>query len=214
MTDGQPPTVLKLAEGLRDDEIHLWTMAYDHAAGRTPLRQVLGRYLGCPIDEVVLNETAHGRPELAGPQCGALCFNWSHSGGRALVAVARHIQPGIDLEHRQRRGARDVLALAQRFFAPQEVQALRALPAGERALAFLRLWTLKEALLKAEGRGLAYGLHRVVVELGESTPVLREFGDEPVTSWQLQELSLDPEWVGAISWRGPPMQVHWRGEFG
>lgn len=214
MTDGQPPTVLKLAEGLRDDEIHLWTMPHDHAAGRAPLRQLLGRYLGCAAEQVVLTDAAHGRPELAGPHREALRFNWSHSGGRALVAIARHVQPGIDLEHRQRRGARDVLALAQRFFAPQEVQALRALPAADRALAFLRLWTLKEALLKAEGRGLAYGLHRVVLELGESAPVLREFGDESLASWQLQELSLEPEWVSAIAWRGPPMQLRWRGGFG
>ena len=106
------------------------------------------------------------------------------------------------------------LALAQRFFAPQEVQALRALPAADRALAFLQLWTLKEALLKAEGRGLAYGLHRVVVELGESAPVLREFGDESLASWQLQELSLGPDWVSAIAWHGPPMRLRWRGGFG
>lgn len=214
MTDGQPPTALKLAEGLRDDEIHLWAMPHDHAAGRAPLRQLLGRYLGCAAEQVVLNDSAHGRPELAGPQRGALGFNWSHSGGRALVAIARRVQPGIDLEHRQRRGTRDVLVLAQRFFAPQEVQALRELAAGDRTLAFLRLWTLKEALLKAEGRGLAYGLHRVVVELGESAPVLREFGDESLVSWQLQELSLEPDWVSAIAWRGPPMQLRWRGQLG
>ena len=130
------------------------------------------------------------------------------------MAIARHVQPGIDLEHRQRRGARDVLALAQRFFAPQEVQTLCALPAADRALAFLRLWTLKEALLKAEGRGLAYGLHRVVVELGEAAPVLREFGDESPASWQLQELALEPGWIGAIAWRGQPTQLRWRGESG
>src|SRR5512139_3797885 len=168
MTDGQPPTALKLAEGLGDDEIHVWAIPYAPASGRAPLRRLLPRYLGTRADAVELADGTHGRPELAGLRRNELRFNWSHSGDRALVAIARSVQPGIDLEHCARRGARDVLALAHRFFAPQEAQALAALTAEERPSAFLQLWTVKEAVLKAQGRGLAYGLHRVVVDLRNS----------------------------------------------
>lgn len=212
MTDGQPPTALKLAEGLRDDEIHVWAMPYASTSGRMPLRRLLGIYLGTSFDGVVLADAAHGRPELDGAHRDALRFNWSHSGGRALVAIARSVQPGIDLEHRMRRAARDVLALAQRFFAPQEARALGAIPPEQRGLAFLRLWTIKEAALKAEGRGLAYGLHRVVVDLGTPTPTLRLVDNESQAAWQVQELSVDPDWVAAVAWRGPPMRVRWCGE--
>lgn len=212
MTDGQPPTAFKLAEGLRDDEIHVWAMPYASTSGRLPLRRLLGTYLGAPFDDIALTDAAHGRPELDGAHRDALRFNWSHSGGRALVAIARSVQPGIDLEHRLRRGARDVLALAQRFFAPREALALGAMPPEQRGLAFLRLWTIKEAALKAEGRGLAYGLHRVVVDLGTATPTLSLVGDTSQAAWWVRELSIGPDWVAAVAWRGPALQVRWCGE--
>lgn len=212
MSDCLPPTVLKLAEGLCDDEIHIWALPYDRAAGRLPLRRLLAGYLDTAVDDVVLTEATHGRPELGGAHAGRLHFNWSHSGDLALVAIARSVQPGIDLEHRARRGARDVQALAQRFFAPQEAQALAALPAEERPPAFLQLWTVKEAVLKAQGRGLAYGLHRVVVELRESGPALVHFADEPTAPWHVRELSPDPAWVAAVAWCGPSMHLRWCGE--
>lgn len=212
MSDCLPPTVLKLAEGLSDDEIHVWTVRYDRAGGRLPLRRLLAGYLDAALDDVVLADATHGRPELAGAHGGRLRFNWSHSGDRALVAIARSVQPGIDLEHRARRGARDELALARRFFAPQEAQALAALPAQSRSSAFLQLWTVKEAVLKAQGRGLAYGLHRVVVDLRESGPALEHFDGEPTAAWHVRELSPDPAWVAAVAWRGPTMLVRWCGE--
>ena len=207
MTDGQPPTALKLAEGLGDDEIHVWAIPYAPASGRAPLRRLLARYLGTRADAVELADGTHGRPELAGLRRNELRFNWSHSGDRALVAVARSVQPGVDLEHKRRPGARDVLVLARRFFAPREAQALAAMSADDRSQAFLRLWTVKEAVLKAHGRGLAYGLHRVVVELEGDGPALRQFDGESAAAWQVRELSLDPGWLGAIAWRGPPMRV-------
>jgi 4'-phosphopantetheinyl transferase len=212
MSDCLPPTVVKLAEGLRDDEIHVWALPYDRAAGRNPLRRLLAGYLDTVADDVVLTDATHGRPELGGTNGGRLRFNWSHSGDRALVAIARSVQPGIDLEHCARRGGRDVLALAHRFFAPQEAQALAALTAEERPSAFLQLWTVKEAVLKAQGRGLAYGLHRVVVDLRASGPALVHFDDEPTTPWHVQALSPDPAWVAAVAWCGPSMHVRWCGE--
>ena len=188
-------------------------MPYAAASGRLPLQRLLGVYLDTASDDIVLADTAHGRPELDGAHRNALRFNWSHSGGRALVAIARSVQPGIDLEYRLRRNARDVLALAQRFFAPQEALALAALPTEQQGVAFLRLWTIKEAVLKAEGRGLAYGLHRVVVDLGAPVPTLELVGDAAPAAWQARELSFDPDWLAAIAWRGPALQVRWCGEW-
>ncbi|MGA0588655.1 4'-phosphopantetheinyl transferase family protein [Dyella sp. KRB-257] len=212
MSDHPTPTALTLAEGLHDDEIHVWSMRYERAGGRAPLRRLLAVYLDLRAEDVTLVDTVHGRPELHGAHRGRLRFNWSHSADRALVAIARSVQPGIDLEHRPRRADRNVLALAQRFFAPVEADALGALPADERAAAFLRLWTVKEAVLKAQGRGLAYGLHRVVVDLGGSATARVHLDADSVAAWQVRELTLDPDWVAALAWRGPSMAVRWCGQ--
>lgn len=214
MSDHSTPTALTLAEGLRDDEIHVWSMRYERAGGRVPLRRLLAGYLDVRAEDVTLADTVHGRPELHGTHRDRLRFNWSHSADRALVAIARSVQPGIDLEHRPRRAGRNVLALAQRFFAPAEADALGALPADERAAAFLRLWTVKEAVLKAQGRGLAYGLHRVVVQLDGSAATRAHLDADSVGAWQVRELALDPHWVAALAWRGPSMAVRWCGQAG
>ena len=92
-------------------------------------------------------ESGHaGKPALKAP---APChFNLSHSGDAIAVAVAD--QPvGLDIEsHRE---LNDGLAIAQRVFHPRERQWLQA--QADFAAGFYRLWTLKEALLKATGEG-------------------------------------------------------------
>jgi 4'-phosphopantetheinyl transferase len=195
----------KLAERLRDDEVHVWMRDYQPQWGRQPLREVLARYLECTPGEVRFVDSPAGRPALAGPPPAPLKFNWSHSGSHALIAVARGIQPGIDLEHLKRRPR--ALALARRYFAPEEWQQLAALPESDVEAAFLRLWTAKEALLKAHGSGLSFGLHRVSLRLVEDQAQLTSFEGEQTADWQLHRLAIVDGYTAALGWRGPPMRV-------
>lgn len=210
MSEPNRPSIAKLAEHLLDDEIHVWSCHYRHGAGRGRLRSLLAAYLGLPVECVTLAEEEHGRPVLIGEAAGRLHFNWSHSGDRALIALARSVQPGIDLEQEGRR-RRDELTLAKRFFASQEAAALAALPEADRPRAFLQLWTAKEALLKAHGRGLAFGLDRVVLAIESGAPRLAFFDGERLASWQLQALPIEAPWIAAVAWHGAPLQVRWRG---
>jgi 4'-phosphopantetheinyl transferase len=116
-----------------------------HAA----LRAILRNYTSAPPD-FALGE--HGKPYLAAEP--ALQFNLSHSGELALVAVAREIEIGVDVEHF--RPMRDCMAIAERFFPPLEAAALAEVPAEHREVEFHRRWTRIEARLKATGIGL-YG---------------------------------------------------------
>ncbi|EQD33870.1 4'-phosphopantetheinyl transferase [mine drainage metagenome] len=50
------------------------------------------------------------------------------------------------------------MALAQRHFTAAETDILHSLPEAERLQAFYALWTAKEAVLKAAGVGISYGL--------------------------------------------------------
>lgn len=201
--DGQP--LAELAAQLGDADIHVWRLAYDHRQGRQPLLGVLGAYLGLPADAVALASSEFGRPALSGSQQGAFEFNWSHSHDQALIAVARGVLPGIDLE--RLRAHPKAVPIARRYFSPDETDALQALPAEQRDRAFLELWTAKEAVLKALGRGLAFGLHRLSIAGSPALPVLQRLEGHEPRDWQLHRLALDEAHVGSLAWQGEPRRI-------
>ena len=91
-------------------------------------------------------------PEILRDECGkpylkdcSLQFNVSHSGEYLAIAVSE--QPvGIDIQ--EPRTIRE--GTYRKVVQPQE----RELIGEERERDFLRLWTLKESFVKAEGKGL------------------------------------------------------------
>jgi len=82
----------------------------------------------------------------------------------AAVAIAQGYDIGVDVESFVK--PRDALKVAKRFFAPEEAALVRSKsdPASQSEV-FFAIWTLKEAVLKADGRGLARGLDSFVVSL-------------------------------------------------
>ncbi|MEV7732264.1 4'-phosphopantetheinyl transferase superfamily protein [Streptomyces sp. NPDC088921] len=119
------------------------------------LRLILADCLDVPAEEVRLRPGRHGKPRLAGSS--DLRFNLSHSGELALVAVTRHREIGVDVD--RLRPDLPVEPFAERFFPASDARFVAA-AAGptERAERFLRLWTRKEAVVKAAGARLAQGL--------------------------------------------------------
>ncbi|WP_246657268.1 4'-phosphopantetheinyl transferase superfamily protein [Methylocystis sp. B8] len=107
--------------------------------------------------------TSHGKPFLFSPPVG-LDFSLSHTRGMVAVAIAQGYDVGVDVESFAK--PRDALKVAERFFAPEEAALVRSKfdPASQSEV-FFAIWTLKEAVLKADGRGLARGLDSFVVSL-------------------------------------------------
>jgi 4'-phosphopantetheinyl transferase len=197
--------VASIASGLNSNTIHVWLLKYQRSSQREPLRALLSVYLGLPAETVVLVDGEHGRPELAPPWNQLLQFNWSHSGGKAVIAVARGIAPGIDIE--QVRPRPRAMELAERFFHPDEIKALRALDVSKREYRFLELWTGKEAVLKALGRGVAFGLHRLRLSMLQDAPGLVWLDGDDAIAWQFRRLDIDADHVASLAWRGPPRSI-------
>lgn len=196
------------AMALPAGEIHLWALDYRRERGRAPLHAVLGGYLGHGV--TTLQEEAYGRPRLAGSDAW-LDFSWSHSGERACVAVAQRLpRLGVDIElSRPRPRAAE---LATRFFDGGEAEWVRQ---GAATARFLHLWTVKEAVLKAHGRGIGYGLERVVVETTAGAPrLLRVDGEAgPAQRWRLRAIDELPGFCGVLAWSGGAHEPLWRGEW-
>jgi 4'-phosphopantetheinyl transferase len=124
------------------------------------LRAVLACHAG--VDPAALRFTRgpHGKPVLE-PACVpgvAPAFNLSHSGARALLAIVPGAaEVGVDIE--RWRPDRRFAAIAERNFSPPECRYLDRFGAAARAAAFYRVWTLKEAYVKARSTGLTLPLH-------------------------------------------------------
>jgi 4'-phosphopantetheinyl transferase len=137
----------------------------DFVVVRSAVRAVLGAYLALPPEEVALRRGRWGKPEIANVE-GAPRFNVSHAGDAALIAVAADRDVGVDVEGIRPR--RDAAGLATRFFPADESVLVRSRDAAGRETVFLRLWTRKEAIVKAAGGRLAQGLRLSVAHEGRS----------------------------------------------
>lgn len=200
------PVPAPAPQPLGDDEIHVWFCEFpmsDPTARRRAaqrfLRRLLAAYRNGDADELALETGAHGKPALAD---GSLAFNLSHSGDCAALAIARGVEVGVDLESPSR--PRPHAALAQRYFCRREAEAIAATIGSERETAFLRLWTAKEAVLKALGRGLAFGLDRLEFDLSTEPPTLCRIAPDGGSSadWRVCALPLTPPAIGHLAWRG------------
>jgi len=97
--------------------------------------------------------------------------------------------------------------LAQRFFHADETAWLQAQPEPAMVESFVRLWCAKEAVLKAHGQGLSFGLHKLV--FAEQDRKLRlqacDAALGEAAQWQLHEWTPLPGYRAALAWRRYPL---------
>ncbi|MGI8665187.1 MAG: 4'-phosphopantetheinyl transferase family protein [Jatrophihabitans sp.] len=154
-TEQPAAVVLALAETLDESErrrADLITTANRRAefvVAHGAVRTILGEQLGQPAEALRWSFGRHGKPELFEPDTELRC-NLSHSGGLAALAVAVGRPVGVDVQ--RRRTAVDLDRMARRYYPASEV-ALVAVAGNpvERAVIFTRLWSRKEACVKAAG---------------------------------------------------------------
>lgn len=157
------------------------------------------------LDLATMRRGRHGKPLLP-PPFEHWGFNPSDSGGWLLFGLVEGAQIGVDLELRAPRA--NAMAIAQRHFPADEVDWLRE--QADLDHAFLRLWTMKEALFKAIGRGLGYGLSKARFLPGADGRLRLDHlaGDAgPAADWSSTELELGDGHVGAAVWSGAPRIV-------
>ena len=164
---------------------------------RAALRMILAKSTGVAPADLDFRFGKHGKPHLAD---GGPYFNASDSGDVVVIALAP-AEVGVDIELVRPLGRRQ--RLARRICTDREIEALEQVPDHDRNALLLRLWTCKEAGLKAIGTGLSGGVRNVEVEIPvHDPPKLTRLIDES-DGWTLLFPDLLPSLLCSVVVRGP-----------
>jgi 4'-phosphopantetheinyl transferase len=166
------------------------------------LREILARYLNTTPGRLRFGYGAQGKPFLAGQS--TLRFNVSHSFDAMLLAVAHTREVGVDLEGVRNSGVATEETYNMVLSEPEK-QALARFGGDDRRMTFLRFWTLKEAYIKADGRGVSLPLERIDVSAPEGRlAVLDQATGEwrKCPRWELRTLAPVPGYVAALATEG------------
>ncbi|MFK0572859.1 4'-phosphopantetheinyl transferase family protein [Endozoicomonas sp.] len=153
-------------------------------AGRSFIKHTLAQYLEIPAGDVRIETATYGKPyQQHQPN---LFFNLSHTGNWFALAISRHGEIGIDIEtHKPRK---NLSSMAQQVFTKAEQRWFKALTGKEQEAMFYSLWSLKEAILKAEGIGLNLAMNQLGFSREFSASIWPEMLGS-VKSWQWQCVS-------------------------
>ncbi len=208
-----PDQIPFAANSIDTDEIHLWqlqlsanhqaslswldqhelsryqeyirpALARRYLTSRCAMRQILSDYLG--IDPARLNFSIQqgGKPVIESADFD-LQFNLSRTGDVGLLAVARRMAVGVDIE--KLRSMERKHKIAQRMFDRSEIDSLLDAPEDSQDEYFLELWTCMEARQKCMGNGI-FGnkVSRESVGIRVFTPA--------------------PEYCAAVAWDNPSIR--------
>lgn len=182
---------------------------------RAALRINLCERLGCSNGQLSFGYLEHGKPfaKVKGTP-SETNFNVSHSGQHGLIAFAKPAGLGVDLEVRA--PDKDFDGIGSSVYSPRERLALSVASGREKAKLFYRLWTLKEALLKALGTGFSLSPSRFEVPHqileGEQSAVFR-FPQHPSHPYWVEDLG-EPRFAAARAYRLTPDEAGARRELG
>jgi 4'-phosphopantetheinyl transferase len=173
--------------------------------GRACLRILLGNALGIDPGSIEISTGVNGKPEIPNVGGHSIFFNVGHSKNTILIALGHQGALGVDVEYFDR--LTNIMEVARYNFTDDETSSLAAIADEEtRIQVFYRYWTRKEAIAKADGRGLLLPLSSFDVSHGPAKlhPVrLQESSDDEGKLYFVSDLDLGNEAAGAIAFESP-----------
>ena len=177
--------------------------------GRGFLRTILGSYLQLEPAQIEFVYGQYGKPALKlGQGYKTLEFNLSHSKDLAVYAFNWNRKLGVDVEYVQ--PMPDMDSFAELHFSSCETAFINALSGEEKEQAFFKLWTGKEAYLKANGSGLTEPLNEVEVSLETwKSFALNTVGKDKAQNerWHLEMFNPVPGYQAALVVEGYEYQI-------
>jgi 4'-phosphopantetheinyl transferase len=196
--DGELNKLLAPDEMDRARQFRFGYLTRRYRVGRARLRLILGEQTGLDPSAIEFSLGPLGKPMLAdGPS-----FNVSHSGGLLMIGIAPDGNLGVDIEIAKPK--QDLLELAEYCFSSEELRDILKLQGDEQRSAFYRIWTRKEAVVKADGGGLSMSLRAFSVMSDKVECVAdRDSRTEiPLSSW-VKSCPATADSAAAVAWDRP-----------
>lgn len=145
-------TNLSADEKVRAKRILIEKARLEFIENRMIMRNILSEYLDIPSAKIEFIYNSYGKPLLKNNKMN-LQFNLSHSNGVGILAVSIGKNIGVDIEYEN--DSIDFRSVARTQFSTAENKYFEQLNYMEKKEAFYRIWTMKEAFVKAVGEGLS-----------------------------------------------------------
>lgn len=207
---GNWPSEAHMSRCLTQAEVDRWQRYYfsqdrtNFLKTRYAIKQLLGYYLAKPPQSIDWQLGSYGKPYIAQ---SPLDFNISHSGDYALLAVGWGGCLGIDIELINE--TTNCLELAKRFFAEEEVDQIEAFQASKAQLCqvFFHIWTAKESIIKALGKGLSLPLTSFAVDV-RGMPQLIRLDSGNLSEWRLHQLDIANGYYTTLTTTSSIQSIH------
>jgi 4'-phosphopantetheinyl transferase len=174
---------------------------------RALVRTTLSKYWPIEPNSWSFVRNFYGRPEIAITSETAIAadmsFNISHTSGLIMMGVTLNGTIGVDVENIEQRKA--PLAVAERYFSPSEREALKRTPVASQSERFFEYWTLKEAYVKAMGKGFFISPNEFscVLHTNSASVSCETAQCEDPAAWRLWQICPAIGYLGAICVRSP-----------
>ncbi len=153
------------------------------------VRRIITNKLRLKNEDIVFEYNEYGKPALKQQQ--GCSFNTSHAGDWIVCAV-HELPVGIDVEHIQP----IEFDIAKRFFSHEEYQELMQKEESQRLSYFYELWTLKEAYIKAVGKGLSIPLDSFCFHINSAKIIFNS--KEDTRNYSFKQYKIDPDYKMAV----------------
>ena len=166
---------------------------------RAILRQLLASYLKIQVECVRISRGPNGKP-FAGNynERSKISFSCSQSADWGLIAIARDIELGVDIEHH--RLLTEINHLSDACLSQSEITEFLKLPEAMKTRHFLGVWTYKEAFVKAIGKGLSFPFKDITVSNQPAKLVKVENNSKAADNWKLLTLDMGSDYSAALAY--------------
>lgn len=178
-----------------------------YVAARAVLRSLLAEWEDVDPTELHIVCGSHGKPHLASHS--RTSFNVSRSEHLALFALASpHTDVGVDIE---RIRSVDPVYLSASYFSVDERRELAKMAPSRRLSAFFDGWVRKEAIIKADGRGISLPLSSFSVSLDGPPLLTQPPPDSDDGPWWLSSIDVGDAARAAVALRETHRRsIRWR----